>query len=46
MSTKGLMTVHGDRMTYIITQPGGERPTSFDSAPGQFLTKVTLRRVR
>jgi hypothetical protein len=46
LKTQGLIRLDGDRMTYIVSNPGGPRPASFDTAPGDGLTKVTLRRVK
>lgn len=46
LSTQGLIRIDGDRMTYIVSNPGGPRPVSFDTNPGDGLTKVTLVRVR
>ncbi len=46
LKTQGLIRVRGDRMMYIVSNPGGPRPESFDTRPGDGLTKVTLKRVR
>ena len=46
LATKGLVQFNGHRLTYIISNPGSPRPTSFESVPGQLLTKVTLRRMK
>ena len=46
LKTQGLIRIDGDCMTYIVSNPGGPRPASFDTTPGDGLTLVTLRRVR
>lgn len=46
LKSQGLIRVDSDRMTYIVSNPGGPRPASFDTTPGDGLTKVSLRRVR
>jgi hypothetical protein len=45
LKTQGLIRVDGDRMTYIVSNPGGPRPASFETTPGDGLTKVVLRRL-
>ena len=45
LKTQGLIRVRGGRMTYIVSNPGGPRPASFDTRPGDGLTRVTLERV-
>lgn len=46
LKTQGVIRIDGDRLTYVVSNPGGPRPTSFHTTPGDGLTKVTLVRVR
>ena len=34
LKTQGLIRIDGDRMTYIVSNPDGPRPTNFETTPG------------